>query len=274
MSAFGYAEGRDYVIAQRSAPLDIARLSGLASELVALRVDLVMSRGTSSALAASKATREIPILSTTTGDPVGSGLATSLARPGGNVTGLTSLTSELNTKRLDLLRQLLPSIRRAGLLYNPNSQSDALTLTRFEADCGKLQLKPIRAPTRRADEIAGAFLKLAREKAQGLIVAASSTNNASRESIIEQAAKHRLPAVYGRSDHAESGGLLSYATDFNDLWRRAAAYADKIFKGAKPGNLPIEQPMRFDFVLNMKTAKALGLKIPTGILIQATKVIE
>ena len=225
-------------------------------------------------MTASKATREIPILTTTAGDPVGSSLAASLARPGGNVTGLTSIASELVTKHLDLLRQLLPRMRRVGFLHDPNNQNDALGLARFESDCGKLKLQSIRAPARKADEIATAFKILTRYQTQGLIVTGTSTNTASRERFINHVAKHRLPAVYSRSDFAEVGGLLSYGPDFADLYRRAAAYTDKIFKGAKAGDLPIEQPTRFEFVLNMKTAKALGLKVSNSILVQATKVIE
>ena len=274
MSALGYAEGRDYVIEIRSAQSDPARLPALAAELVALKVDVIVSQGTPSAVAASKATREIPILITTVGDPVGIGLAASLARPGGNVTGLTSLGTELYTKRLDLLTKLLPRMRRVGLLYDPNNQNDALTLTRFESDCAKLQLQRIRAPARKPEEIAAAFMTLARYKAQGLIVTANSTNDASQKRIIEHAAKHRLPAAYGRSEYAEAGGLFSYGTDFVDLYRRAAAYADKIFKGTKPGDLPNEQPTKFELVVNMKTAKALGIKIPNSILVRADRVIE
>ena len=274
MSALGYAEGRDYLIEFRGAQADLARLPALAAELVAMKVDIIVSSATPSAVAASKATREIPILTTTAGDLVGNGLAASLAHPGGNVTGLTSLASELITKRLDLLRQLLPRLRRVGLLYDPNNQNNALQLAQFESDCDKLKIQPIRAPARKAEEIAAAFETLARDKVHGLIVPNSIANMASRERIIEHAAKHRLPAVYGRSDIAEAGGLVSYAPDYSDLYRRAAAYADKIFKGAKPGDLPIQQPTLFEFVLNMKTAKALGLKIPGSILVQATRVIE
>ena len=274
MSVLGYAHGRDYVIEQRSAQSDVARLPALATELVALKVDIIVSQGTPAAVAASKATREIPILMAVAGDPVGTGLAASLARPGGNVTGFTNLASELVTKRLDLLRQILPRMRRVGLLYDPNSQINAQSLTRFESDCAKLQLQPIYAPARKAEEIAAAFKMLARNKAQGLIVPSGSTNNTSRKSIIEHAAKHHLPAAYSQSNWPEAGGLFSYGADDTDLYRRAAAYADKIFKGAKPGELPIQQPTLFDFVLNMKTAKALGLKIPGSILVQATRVIE
>ena len=274
MNALGYAEGRDYVIEHRSAQSELARLPALAAELVTLKVDVIVSMGTPSAVAASKATREIPILIAVVGDPVGSGLAASLARPAGNVTGLTNLSSELTAKRLDLLRQILPRMRRVGLIYDPNNQIDALTLARFESACGKLQLQPVRAPARNADEIVTAFKTLVRNKAQGLIVPATSTNSTSLKIVVENAAKHRLPAGYGWSEFTEAGGLFSYGADYSDLFRRAAAYADKIFKGAKPGDLPIEQPVKFDFVINMKTAKTLGLKIPQSVLVQATRVIE
>ena len=274
MSALGYDEGRDYVVEIRSSPTDFARLPELVAELVALKVDIIVTEGTALALSARQATREIPILITTVGDPVASGLAASLARPGGNVTGFTTLAAELYTKRLDLLRQLLPGIRRVGLLYDPTNPSDALALTRFESDCANIQLQPIRAPARTAEEIAAAFTTLARHQAQGLLVVAGNTNNVSRERVIEYAAKQRLPAVYGRIAYAEAGGLISYAADDTDMFRRVAAYAVKIFKGAKPGDLPIQQPTLFEFVVNMKTAKALGLKIPGSILVQATRVIE
>ena len=274
LSALGYAEGRDYVVELRSAQSDLARLPALAAEMVALKVDVIVSAGTASVVAASKATREIPIFTTTAGDPVGAGLAASLARPGGNITGLNSLGSELYTKRLDLLRQLLPRMHRVGLLYDPNSRSGALTLTRFESDCGKLQMQPIRAPARKAEEIVTAFKLLTHHKAQGLIVTPSGTNNASQERIIEYAAKNHLPAIYGRSEYVNDGGLFSYGADYADLYRRTAAYADKIFKGTKPGDLPIEQPAKFELVINLKTAKTLGIRIPQSSLVQATKVIE
>jgi len=273
MRALGYANGRDYAIEQRWAQGDLARLPALAAELLVLKVDLIFAGTSASAVAARKATREIPILIATAGDPVGSGLATTLSHPGGNVTGLNTLASELYTKRLDLLRQLLPGMRRVGLLYNPNSASNVLILNRFEADCGRLQFKPVRAPVRKAEEIAAAFDTLQRDKAQGVIVTAS-TNIVWQDSIIEHAAKHRLPAVYSGGLFAESGGLLSYAADRPDLYRRAAAYADKIFKGAKPSDLPIEQPNKFETIINLKTAKALGIKIPDVILLRADKVIE
>ena len=274
MSALGYAEGRDYVIELRSAQSNPTRLPRLAAELVALQVDLIVTGGTPAAVAASKATGEIPILIATVGDPVGSGLVASMARPGGNVTGLTSLSTELVTKRLDLLHQLLPRIRRVGLLYDPTNPNDAPSAPRFESDCTKFQFEPILAPARNAEEIAAAFEKLVSHKAEGLIVTTGNTNTAALEEIVRYAAKHRLPAMYGLSTYPEAGGLVSYAADYSDLFRRAATYADKIFKGASPGDLAIEQLIKFDFVISMKAAKALGIEIPQSILLQATQVIE
>ena len=274
MSALGYAEGRDYVIELRSAQSSFSRLPPLAAELVALKVDLIVPGGTPAAVAASKATREIPILIATVGDPVGSGLVASMAHPGGNVTGLTSLSMELVTKRLDLLRQLLPRIRRVGLLYDPTNPNDAPSAPRFESDCTKLELQPILVPARNREEIAAAFEKLASYKAEGLIVTTGNTNTAALGDIIGYAAKYRLPAMYGLSTYPEAGGLIAYAADYPDLFRRAATYADKIFRGASPGDLAIEQPIKFDFVINKKTAKALGIEFPQSIILQSTQVIE
>jgi len=274
MRELGYVEGKDYAIEHRSAQNDLARLPALAAELIALKVNVIVPAGTSSAVAASKATREIPIIIAIIGDPIGSGLAATLRRPGANVTGLTNLASELFTKRLDLLRQILPDMRRVGFLYNPDNAANVLGLKQFELGCTKLGFQSIRARVRKADEIASTFNALHREKAQGIIVTNASTNIAWRASIIEHAAKHRLPAVYGQNLFADSGGLLSYAANYPDLYRRTAAYADKIFKGAKPGDLPIEQPTKFELIANLKTAKALGIEIPNSILVRADRVIE
>ena len=274
MRELGYTEGGDYAIEHRSAQNDPARLSALAAELLVLKVDILVPSGTPSAVAAHKVTREIPILIVNVGDPIGSGLAATLRRPGGNVTGLTSISVELYTKRLDLLRQILPSMRRVGLLYNPDNGNDRLGLRQFESDCDKLKLKSVPASVRKPDEIAAAFNTFKGGQAEGLIVSSSQANSAWRKSIIEQAAKYRLPAVYGPGPWAESGGLISYGPNLLDLCRRAAGYADKIFKGAKPGDLPIEQPNKFDLAINLRVAKALGVTIPQSILVSADRVIE
>ena len=272
--ALGYTEGTDYVLESRYADGELGRLPALAAELVALKVDLILTSGTPSVMAASKATRVTPILTTVAGDPVGNGLVASYARPGGNITGFTVLSAELNGKRLDFLRQFVPGLRRAALLYDPNDPNDALALTQFEADCVTAKMLPMRAPVRNAGEIAAAFKTLANNKAQAVVVTNTTTLNSSRASVIELAAKYRLPASHGQSNFVEAGGLFSYAPNFANSWRSAAGYADKIFKGANPGELPLQRPTTFDLVVNMKTAKALGIKVPQSILILATRVIE
>jgi ABC-type uncharacterized transport system substrate-binding protein len=274
MRELGYTEGKSYVIEHRSAQSDNARLPALAAELVALKVDVIVSSGTPSAVAARDATREIPILITTAADPIGTGLGATLARPGGTITGLTQTVAGLGTKRLDLLRQIVPGMRRVGLLYDPDNASAVVILRHFESDCSKHELKALPAAVRKAEDIQVVFKTLTRDQAQGLVVPAFSTFNAWRGNIIEHAAKHRLPAIYVGSANVEAGGLIAYNTNLRDLYRRAAAYADKIFKGAKPGDLPIEQPTKFELFVNLKTAKALGVTIPHSILLSADKVIE
>ncbi len=274
MRALGYAEGRDYVIEIRVAQNDLTRLPALAGELVAQKVDLILGAGTMTVLAAAKAAPGIPIVTTTAGDPVGNGYAASLARPGGFVTGLTNLSSELNIKKLDLLRQLRPGIQRVGLLYNATDKNDLVAAKRLEERCASLHLRLVLASADKSDALVAAFKNLVRQNAQGLIVTNNTVVIGAVESTIKLAAAHRLPAVFGSTRFTSAGGLLTYGADSADLYRRAAAYVHKIIKGAKPGNLPIEQPTTFDFVINMKTAKALGIKIPNSILVQATRVIE
>ena len=272
MRELGYVEGKDYQIASRSSGNDLDRLPGLAVELVTLKVDLILTTGTASAIAARKANREIPIVAPATGDPVGTGLAASLSRPGGNITGLTNLAAELYPKRVDLIRQLFPTVRRVGFLYNAGNPADQVGLKQFESACKSLNLSPAPATVRNAGEIGGAFAKFSREKVEGVVV--SNSLGGLRPTIVEQAAKSRLPAVYGASTWAEAGGFISYAPNVQDLYRRASRYVDRIFKGAKPGDLPIEQPTRFELVVNLKTAHALGIKVPQAILLQADRVIE
>ena len=275
MTALGYADGRDYRIEIRASGTDPARLPVMAAELVTLKTDLILTSGTPTVLAASRATRTIPIVMTTAGDPVGVGVAASLARPGGNVTGMTSISTELSSKLLDLLRQVVPGLRRVGIVYDPTDPIDMLRLPRFEADCAALKMEAIRAPASTAEDFAAAFQLLSQKKAQGLFVAGGSTNVTAHQQVVALAVTHRLPAIYSSGTAAlSSGALMSYGPDFVDLYRRAAAYADRIFKGVRPADLPIQQPTLFEFSVNLKTAKALGLKVPQSILIQATKVIE
>ena len=274
MHELGYVDGRDYVLEQRAALNDTSRLHALAAELIALKVDLIVATGTPSAMAARDATREIPILITTVGNPVGSGLAVSLRRPGGNVTGLTQIGSELVSKRLDLLRQIVPGLRRVGFLHDPDNASTVLSYKQLQSDCARLGYTLIAVPVHKREDFAAAFSALQRDKAQGVVVSNVSLFRTWRTSIIEQAAKHRLPAVYGDLSWSIAGGLVSYFANAVEAYRRAATYADKIFKGAKPGELPIQQPTKFELVINLKTAKALGLKLPPSVMVQATRVIE
>ena len=276
MTALGYADGRDYLIETRASGIDPARLAAMAAELVALKVDLILTGGTTTIMAASRATRTIPIVMTTAVDPVGNGVAASLARPGGNVTGLATISNELSSKLLDLLRQMVPGLLRAGFIYHPDNPTDLLTLARFEADCAALKMQAIRAPVRTGEDIAAAFQMLAQKNANGLLVAANSTNATAYRQIISLAGKHRLPAIYssGGAFTSNAGALMYYGPDNAGLYRRAAAYADRIFKGARPADLPIQLPTIFELAVDLKTAKALGLKVPQSILIQATKVIE
>ena len=225
-------------------------------------------------MAAREATRDVPIVFTGAADPVGSGLADSLRRPGGNATGLGTQNAELATKHLDLLRQIVPNLRRVGYLYNADSAANVATFAGLEPGCGKLQIQCIRAAVREVRDIPGAFGALQRDKAQGLIVAGNPALAAWRDNIIDYAARYRLPAIYFTSMMAEAGGLISYTSSLPARFRRAAAYADRIFKGAKPGNLPIELPTKFELVVNLKTARALGITIPQSILVSADKVIE
>ena len=275
MTALGYADGRDYLIEIRASGIDPTRLLALAAELVALKVELILTAGTPTVLAASRATRTIPIVMTTAGDPMGIGVATSLARPGGNVTGMTGISTELSPKLLDLLRQVVPGLRRVGIVYDPNNPIDMLTLPRFEAGCATLKLEAIRAPASAAEDFTAAFQMLSQKKTQGVYVPGSGSNVTAHREIVALAARHRLPTIYGSAaTEVNSGALMSYGADPADLYRQAAAYADRIFKGARPADLPIQQPTLFEFSVNLKTAKALGLKVPQSILIQATKVIE
>jgi putative ABC transport system substrate-binding protein len=274
MRELGYVDGRDYVLEQRAASNDTSRLHALAAELIALKVDLIVATSTPSAIAARDATRETPILTTTLGNPVGSGLVISLRRPGGNVTGLTQIGSELVSKRLDLLRHIVPGLRRVGLLYAPDNASNMVNFKQMQSDCARLGYTLIAAPVHKREDFAAAFSALQRDKAQGVVVSNVSLFRTWRTSIIEQVAKHRLPAVYGGLAWSNAGSLVSYFVNPLEMYRRAATYADKIFKGAKPGDLPIEQPTNFELVINLKTAKALGLTIPPSVMVQATKLIE
>jgi putative tryptophan/tyrosine transport system substrate-binding protein len=273
----GYVEGRDIVIEYRDAGGKVERLPALAAELVALKVDVIMAGSAPHALAAKQATRTIPIVFISAGDPVADGLVTSLARPGGNATGLSSLTPERIGKCLELLTQAVPGVSRVAVLWQPGAVGDRTekdTLKGAELAARvlgvRLQLVEARAPA----DIDRAFSDMTRARAGALAVWTTAMFASERGRLVALAAKNRLPAVYTLSEFVDAGGLMAYGHSQADLNRRAATYVDKILKGAKPADLPVEQPTRFDLVINLKTAKVLGLTIPPSLLARADHVVE
>jgi len=273
LRSLGYVEGQNLVFERRSAEGKFERFTEIVAELVRLKVDVIVAPNLPAALAAKNATTTIPIVMAIAGDPVGLGLVASLARPGGNITGLTSNTGpEIEGKRLELLKDALPRISRVAYLgmktdwggplgESAKAAAKALNLTLLHAQ---------HAP----NEYAGAFALIARQRPDALLVATSAPAYAHRRLIVEFAVKNRLPGMYGWREFVEAGGLMSYGASLSDLLRRAAGYVDKILKGAKPGDLPIEQPTKFELVINLKTAKALGLTIPPPVLVRADEVIR
>ena len=267
----GYAEGHNVAVEYRWANWGSDRL---AAELVRLKLVVIVSTGGSAtALAARKATQEIPI-TFITADPVGLGLVASLSRPGGNMTGINILTNELNAKRLDLLKQALPKVSRVGVLANPGPPSYGKVRRGMEEAARPLgialHIREVHAP----EELESAFSAMAKERVDALLVANDPMLFAQRGRIVDLAAKARLPGMYEWREFSEAGGLMSYGANLADQYRRAATYVDKILKGAKPADLPVEQPTKFELVINLKTAKALGLSIPQSILIRADEVIQ
>jgi putative tryptophan/tyrosine transport system substrate-binding protein len=270
----GYIEGRNLIIEYRSADGRAERFPDLATELVSLKVDLIVTRGTPASLAAKNATRTIPVVIANAGDPVDSGLVASLARPGGNVTGLSSLTVNLEAKRFGLLRELVPGIARIAALYNMNSPVSPPEWKEIEGAARAAGVQPQLLDVRKAEDFGPAFDAASRQRADGLIVGQEGLLQANRKLIVELAAKHRLPAIYRSMEFIEVGGLIAYGPSYPDLYRRAATYVDKILKGARPADLPIEQPTKFELIINLKAAKALGLTIPQTLLLRADEVIQ
>ena len=273
----GYVEGRNVVIEDRDAKGKLERFPALAAELVALKVDVIVAGSTPHALAAKQATRTLPIVFAAADDAVGSGLVTSLARPGGNVTGLSILAPELVGKRLELLKQAVPGVTQVAVLWQPGGLGERTEKDQLkEADVAaralgvRLQFVEARGPA----DIDRAFSDMTRARAGALTVLTGAMFFGERRRLVDLAAKNRLPAVYPWRDGVDAGGLMSYGPNIADLYRRAATYVDKILKGAKPGDLPVEQPTKFELVINLKTAKALGLTIPPSLLGRADEVIQ
>jgi len=273
----GWIEGQNIAVEYRWAAGGEDQLPALAAELVRLKVDIIVTWSTPAALAAKQATTTIPIVATFVADPVGSGLVASLARPGGNVTGLTTLAPELLAKRLELLREMVPGVNRMAVLWDPVGPGERTRRSmREEAEAAGralgVHLQFIEA--RRPGDLERAFSAIRKSRLDALLVAPAPMLFEARGQIVAHAARSRLPAVYPWREAVEAGGLVSYATNFPEMYRRAATYVDKILKGAKPAELPIEQPTRFELVINLKTAKALGLTIPQSVLQRADEVLR
>jgi putative tryptophan/tyrosine transport system substrate-binding protein len=271
LAALGYMEGQNVVIEHRSTDQGEAELREAAAELVRLRVDVIVTTGVPSTLAAKAATSAIPIVFVSAGDPVGAGLVASLARPGGNVTGLASLNPELTGKRLELLAQVVPGLRRVAFLWDP--LTPASNVQELQAATQALGVRLQLLEIRDVADYEAAFAAAGAEQADALMMA-GAINTRHRARIVSLAASGRLPAMYTSSLAVHEGGLMAYGPNLLDLHRRAATYVDKSLKGAQPADLPVEQPMRFNFVINAKTAQALGLTIPHHVLLQATEVIQ
>ncbi len=274
LRGLGYTEGQNIVIEYRFANGRVERLSELATELVRLKPDVLVTPGTPASLVAKQATSTIPIVFAGVADAVGAGLVANLARPGGNTTGLTSISAELGGKRLEFLKEIAPKTSRVAVLYNPIDQSNVLVLKDIQKSAPALGLTVLPLGVRGPGEFEGAFVAMTRQRAHALFGAAGVLTTEHRKALVALAAKRRMPAMWGERQFVEAGGLMSYAVDFYDQVRGAAVYVDKILKGAQPGDLPVEQPTKYELVINRKTARTLGLTIPPSLLMHADQFIE
>jgi len=269
----GYVEGKNVAFEFRWGSGQVGTLRELAGELVRANVDVIVTAGTPAALAAKQATASLPIVLVLAGDPVRTALAANLSRPGGNVTGLTTLSTELSAKRLDFLRELLPTIAQLGILWD-NNPAFALAVQDTELAARTINVSVRAVVVRSRDELETVFADLARLRVGALEIMPGQVFLSERRRVANLAVKHRLPTIYAQREYVEAGGLMSYGSDLRQLFLRASIYVDKILKGARPADLPIEQPTKFELVINLKTAKALGLTIPPSLLQRADQVIE
>jgi putative ABC transport system substrate-binding protein len=268
----GYVEGQNIAIEYRYAEGKMDRLSDLAAELVRLDVDVIVAHGTFTVQRAQQATTKIPIVMTNAGDPVATGLVASLARPGGNVTGLVSTSPELTGKRLELFKEALPNVSRVALLWNPTNRLTVLQVKEIQAAAPSLGLQIQSLEVRDANDFETAFSEIKKKRAGALLVLSDALANVHASRIADFARKNRLPVML--PDSVETGGLMSYGVNIPDLFRRAAYYVDKILKGTKPADIPVEQPTKFELVINLKTAKQIGLTIPPNVLARANRIIR
>ena len=270
----GYVEGRNILIEYRWAAGRPERMRELAEELVRLKVDVIMAPSSIYTGAAKQATSTIPIIFMSHADPLGTGHVASLARPGGNATGLSLMMTETNVKGLELFKEAIPGLARVAVIFDPATPSHTPGLKAVEAAGPRLGLQIQPVPVRSAAEYESAFAAIVRERADGVLVLSTPLFIAGAQPLADLALKHRLPSLFGPKHHVDAGGLMSYSPDRADLWRRCAIYVDMILKGAKPAGLPVQQPTKFELVINLKTAKAIGVGIPEAFLLRADRVIE
>jgi putative ABC transport system substrate-binding protein len=268
----GYVEGKSFVIEYRSADGRDEQFPALATELVQRKVDLILTRGTPAALAAKKATGTIPVVITGVGDPVGQGVVANLARPGMNITGLSAAVTEIYPKRVQLLRELVPKAARIAVLFNMANPALPPQWKEVEMAARSLGIEPQLLDVRKREDLEPAFDAAVRQRADALVVGIETLTQANQGLIVDLAARRRLPAIYASAEFR--GGLISYGVNYPEMYRRAARFADKIFKGAKPADLPVEEPTTFELVINSRTARALGLTIPPSLLLRADRVVE
>jgi putative tryptophan/tyrosine transport system substrate-binding protein len=274
LRGLGWVEGQTIAIDVRYAEGKRDRMRELATELARLKPDVIVAVATNAVLAVKQVTTTVPIVTPQVGDPVAGGFVASLARPGGNVTGLTQLSPELSGKRLEFLKEAIPNVSRVAVLWNPDSPGSVLTFKGTEIAARALGLQLQSVEVRRSDDFDKGLSAVIEQHANALVFVRAALTGFHQKRVLDFALKNRLPAIYDGKELVESGGLMSYGVDFADLWRRAATYVDKILKGARPGELPVEQPTKFELVINLKTAKQLDLTIPPEVLYRADKVIK
>jgi putative ABC transport system substrate-binding protein len=270
----GYVEGQNIIVERRFGDAKAERISEAAAELVRLNVDVIVTSTDGAIAAVKRQTQTIPIVMASSTDPVGTGFVASLAHPGGNVTGLSFISPELSAKRLELLREDVPGLSRVAIMWNPEVRGAVLDYKETESAARSLRLQLQSVEVSRADDFDRAFSALTTARAEALIVVPSPLAFTTRSQIASLAQKHRLPSMHALREFAEAGGLMAYGPNNAEQWRRSATYVDKILKGSKPGDLPIEQPTKFELVINLKTAKALGLTLPPSLLRRADQVIQ
>jgi putative ABC transport system substrate-binding protein len=270
----GYVEGKNIVIEWRDASGNFDRLRELAAELARLKVDAIVSPGPAVTRVLRDVNSSIPIVMAQDTDPVGNGFVSSLARPGGNITGLAALAPEMGGKQLEILKEIIPKLSRVAVVGNSTVPGDAQTLRETVLAAGSYEIYLRYLDLRSPNDIDAVFQAAAKGRADAVLILGNPTLNAYRKQIVDQVIRHRLPATYTRPEYIEAGGLMYYGTSYNDLYRRAAGYVDKILKGAKPTDLPVEQPTKFELVISLKTAKQIGLTIPPNVLARADKVIR